>query len=420
MRCDPASCDPASCCDLATRAGAVLDIDLGAVAANWRYLAARSAPAACAAVVKANAYGLGMGPVAHALAAAGCRLFFVATLDEGIALRRALGAGMEIAILNGPLPGTAAEFVAHGLIPVLNHPGQIAEWTSCTPIPGLPGTQDPVRCHHPSLPRKRGRVREGVLAPGQKEGRGVQVPAILHVDTGMARLGLTPREFATFADDRPPIAWRAVISHLACADEPEHPLNARQHASFVAVTARMPRIPASLAASSGIFLGAAHHFDLVRPGAALYGVNPLPGRPNPLRPVVRLSAKIIQTREIDSGEPVGYGAAHVMRAPGRIATVAVGYADGWPRGLGGRGCGYIGDIRVPLLGRVSMDLLTFDVSAADPALSCPGMTIELLGPRYGVDDAAADAGTIGYEILTALGLRYHRVYRDSPAVANAR
>ncbi len=176
----------------------------------------------------------------------------------------------------------------------------------------------------------------------------------------------------------------------------------------------MPGVPASLAASSGIFLGAAHHFDLVRPGAALYGINPLPGRPNPLRRVVRLAGKIVQTREIDSGEPVGYGARHLMKAPGRIATVAVGYADGWLRSLSSRGCGYIGATRVPLLGRVSMDLLTFDVSAVDPALSCPGMTIELLGSRYGVDDAAADAGTIGYEILTALGARYHRVYRDSP------
>ena len=206
-----------------------------------------------------------------------------------------------------------------------------------------------------------------------------------------------------------------MISHLACADEPGHPLNATQRDRFAAVAARFPGVPASVAASSGIFLGAAHHFDLVRPGAALYGVNPIPGCPNPLRQVVRLAAKIIQTREIDSGESVGYGATHVMEAPGRIATVAVGYADGWLRSLSGRGGGYIGDARVPLLGRASMDLLTFDVSAVDPALTCPGMTIELLGPRYGVDDVAADAGTIGYEILTALGSRYHRVYRDSPA-----
>jgi alanine racemase len=351
-----------------------------------------------------------MGPVARALAEAGCRLFFVATLDEGIALRRELGAGFEIAVLNGPWSGTAAEFVAHGLTPVLNHPGQIEEWA----------TLDLSACPRLSLPRKRGKVREGILAAGEGAPCGADAaPAILHVDTGMARLGLTRREFAAFVEDRPPVAWRAVISHLACADQPEHPLNARQHTGFAAVAARMPGIPASLAASSGIFLGSAYHFDLVRPGAALYGVNLLSSQPNPLRGVVRLAANIIQRREIDSGESVGYGATHVMQAPGRVATVAVGYADGWSRRLGGRGCGYIGDTRVPLLGRVSMDLLTFDVSAVDPTLSCPGMTIELLGPRYGVDDAAADAGTIGYEILTALGLRYHRVYRASPAAAAA-
>ena len=231
----------------------------------------------------------------------------------------------------------------------------------------------------------------------------------------MARLGLTPREFAVLTESPPAIRWRAVMSHLACADEPDHPLNERQRARFAAVAARFPGVPASLAASSGIFLGPAFRFDLVRPGAALYGVNPQPGRPNPLLPVVRLSGKIVQVREIDSGESVGYGAAHVMEAPGRVATVAVGYADGWLRSLSGRGCGHIGGMRVPLLGRVSMDLVTFDVSAVDPALTRPGMTVELLGDQYGVDDAAADARTIGYEILTALGSRYHRIYRDPPA-----
>src|SRR5689334_1255320 len=235
------SCDPAS------RAGAVLEIDLGAVAANWRLLAGRAAPAACAAVVKANGYGLGAGPVARALAGAGCRLFFVATLDEGIALRGALGEGYEIAILNGPFPGTASELVAHDLIPVLNHPGQIAEWAKL----------DFSACPRPSLHRKRGRAREGVPASRKNEqGSGDQPTAILHVDTGMARLGLTSREFAALVDSRPAIAWRAVISHLACAEEPEHPLNRRQQDHFAAVASHFSGVPASLAASSGIFLGA--------------------------------------------------------------------------------------------------------------------------------------------------------------------
>jgi alanine racemase len=361
--------------DPASRAGAVLDIDLCGIVENWRLLARRAAPAQCAAVVKANAYGLGVGPVAHALAAAGCRMFFVATLDEGILLRQTLGPAPEIAIFNGPLPGTAAQFLPDRLIPVLNEPGQIKAWRQL----------------------------------------GARNPAILHVDTGMARLGLGAREFADLAEHPPPIVWRAVISHLACADDPGHPLNERQRARFAAIAAQLPGVPASLAASSGIFFGPSYHFDLVRPGAALYGVNPLPGRPNPLRQIMRLSAKIVQVRQIDSGEAVGYGAAHVMQAPGRAAIIGVGYGDGWMRSLSQRGCGFLAGARVPLLGRVSMDLLTFDVSAIPPALTYPGAVIELLGPNYGVDDLAADAGTIGYEILTALGPRYHRIYRDASA-----
>jgi alanine racemase len=368
--------------DPAVRAGAILEIDLGAIVANWRSLAAKAAPARCAAVVKANGYGLGAASVAMALARVGCRLFFVATLDEGIALRRALGQKTEIAILNGPLPGTAAEFAAENLVPVLNEPGQIEEW------------------------RRVAETHGGV-------------PAILHVDTGMSRLGLTAREFAVFADDLArckAIRWRALMSHLACADEPDHPLNQIQLQRFTSVRQRLTGVPASLAASSGIFLGPDYHADVVRPGAALYGVNPQLGSSNPLRPVVRLSGKILQIREIDRGESVGYGAAHIMEAPGRVATVAVGYADGWLRSLSHRGCGHIAGRRVPLLGRVSMDLLAFDVSAVDPAHANPGATIELLGDLYGVDDAAADAGTIGYEILTSLGSRYHRIYRDPAGI----
>jgi alanine racemase len=364
--------------DPASRAGAILEIDLGGIVANWHLLAQKAAPALCAAVVKANAYGLGAAPVARALQAAGCRLFFVATLDEGIALRAALGPEPEISVFNGPFPGTAPEFTRHQLIPVLNDPGQIEAWKS---QPGL--------------------------------------PAILHVDTGMSRLGLTAREFAALAGELPQsgIAWRAVISHLACADTPDHPLNEQQRTRFAAAARHMPGVPAGLAASSGIFLGPPYHLDLVRPGAGLYGVNPQPGGPNPLRQVVRLTGKILQIREIDRGESVGYGAAHVMETAGRVATVAVGYADGWLRSLSHRGCGYIAGKRISLLGRVSMDLVTFDVSAIEPALAHPGALVELLGEHYGVDDAAADAGTIGYEILTALGARYHRIYRD-PAATN--
>jgi alanine racemase len=280
-------------------------------------------------------------------------------------------------VLNGPPPESGAEFAACGLTPVLNDPSQIAQWeriaAACGPL-----------------------------------------PAMLHLDTGMARLGLTRREFDSLVDKicRPgPIRWQAVLSHLACADEPGHPLNPEQHTRFEALRCRMPGVRASLSASSGIFLGREYHLDLVRPGAALYGVNPQPGRPNRMRQIVRLKARILQIREVDPGQPVGYGATHIMAAAGRLATVAVGYADGWMRSLSGRGCGHIGGLRVPLIGRVSMDLAVFDVSAVDPSVARPGGFIELIGDDYDVDAAAADAGTIGYEILTALGRRYHRIYR---------
>jgi alanine racemase len=364
----------------ADRAGAILEIDLAGIAANWRLLARRVDPAGCAAVVKADAYGLGAQLVAPALAEAGCRRFFVATIDEGIALRKALPESTEIAVFNGLLPGCADDFIEFRLVPVLNDPGQIAEWRSAA----------------------------------SRHGKG---PAILHLDTGMARLGLTLGEFDRLAEElcRPdPIGWRALISHLACSDDPQHPLNDIQLDRFSAARRRLAQLPASLAASSGIFLGPEFHFDLVRPGAALYGVNPQPGKPNPMGQIVRLKGRILQIREVDRDQTVGYGASHVMAAPGRLATVAVGYADGWFRSVSQRGSGRVGGRRAPLLGRVSMDLVVFDVSGVDPALARAGGFIELLHEDYGVDAAAADAGTIGYEILTALGRRYHRVYRGAP------
>jgi alanine racemase len=359
----------------------VLEIDLAGIATNWRFLRERTAPAGCAAVVKADAYGLGALSVGSALAAAGCRLFFVATLGEAIALREVLPENCEIAVLNGPVPGSAEEFAEYRLIPLLNDPGQIADWRALG-------------------------ARRGAL------------PAILQIDTGMARLGLTPREFDSFVDAWPDdgaISWRALLSHLACADTPDHPLNEVQRLRFAAAHARLGRWPASLAASSGIFLGPRYHFDFVRPGAALYGVNPQPGTSNPMRQIVRLTGRILQIREVDEGQTVGYGAAHVMAAAGRLATVAVGYADGWLRSSSHRGAGELGGTRVPLLGRVSMDLAIFDVSGVDPALARPGGYIELLGEAHGVDAAASEAGTIAYELLAALGRRYHRVYRGGPS-----
>ncbi len=359
---------------LPDRAGTLLEIDLDAIAGNWRRLGAKLTPGClCAAVVKADAYGLGAAKVAPALAAAGCRLFFVATLDEGLALRRLLPK-VEIAVFNGLLPGTGPDFARGRLLPVLNDLGQIAAWRDFA-------------------------------------GRRGGLPAMLHIDTGMSRLGLSPRELAAAPDALAGVALRAVLSHLACADMPEEPLNAGQLAGFRAALALLPRAPASLAASSGIFLGPDYHFDITRPGAALYGVNPTPGQPNPMAQVIRLKGKILQVRDVDRGQTVGYGAAHRMDHAGRIATIAVGYADGWLRSSSHRGSVGIAGHRAPVIGRISMDLLTLDVTGIDPALTRPGGFVDLLDEDYGVDAAATAAGTIGYEVLTALGRRHHRIYR---------
>jgi len=357
-------------------AGAVLTVDLAAIAGNWRRLEDKTGQGRCAGVVKANAYGLGMARVAPALARAGCRVFFVAHIEEGVALRALLPAA-DIHVLNGALPGTEAEIRDARLVPVLNSLGDIERWQAFC-----------AKC-------------------------GEMLAADVHVDTGMARLGLPPSEFAVLAAEPARLSGirlSHVMSHLACADEPEHPLNGRQLADFRAALARLPRAAASFANSSGIFLGADYHFDLARPGIALYGGNPQPGRPNPMAQVVRLQGKILQVRDVDTPQTVGYGATHRFTGPGRVATVAVGYADGFLRALSNSGCGWFGDVRAPIVGRVSMDLITLDVGSVPPHLAAPGAMVDLIGPNSPIDDVAAAAGTIGYEILTGLGDRYHRVY----------
>ena len=362
-----------------SRAGAVLTIDLGAVARNYRTLRDRLKGAACAAVVKADAYGLGAKRIVRELAAAGCDTFFVATLSEAQGLRRALEARepFRIFVLNGALPGREPDFVAAGLVPVLNTPEQISDW--------------------------------GALARARK----TRLAAALHLDTGMSRLGLGGAETEALAAS--PTALEdidvaLVLSHLACADEPAHEMNALQLARFDRLRRWLPAAPASLANSSGIFLGPDYELDLVRAGVALYGANPCPGHPNPMAEVVHLQAKIVQVRYVDSPMTVGYGAAHRVVRPGRIATVPVGYADGWPRALSHRGAAYIAGIQVPLVGRVSMDLTTFDVTSVPEHLSRPGCAVELIGANAPIDEVAGAAGTIAYEILTRLGGRYRRVF----------
>jgi len=360
-------------------AGALLTIDLGALADNYRLLRGRLSGADCAAVVKADAYGLGAARVAAALWRAGCRQFFVAHLQEGVALRAALPADAEIFVLNGLMPGAEAACLTARLIPVLNSLAQVDGWTG--------------------LSRRQGRA----------------LPAVLQIDSGMARLGLAPVEVDLLANDPgrlDGIALRAVMSHLACADEPAHPANRAQLAMFEAQRRRLPPAPASFANSSGIFLGPDYHFDLARPGAALYGVAPVPGAPNPMRAVVRLDARVIQTRRIAAGDAVGYGHGFLATEPTRIATLAIGYADGWPRSIGRTGFAYVGGRALPIAGRVSMDSLTLDITTLPADMLKPGDFVELLGSHQSIDAVASAAGTIGYEILTSLGSRYRRRYLD--------
>lgn len=364
---------------------AVLTVDLDAIRANWRLLCERTAPAPCAAVIKANAYGLGAARVGPALQRAGCRQFFVAQLAEGVALRQALRdkpASATIFVLNGVLESERLSFEAHGLVPCLNDLGQVERWSQ--------------------FARRRGQP----------------LAAALHVDTGMNRLGLPPGELDTLAGEPDRLAGidlRLVMSHLACADETDHPMNRRQLDRFRAALARLPHAKASLAASSGIFLGRDFHFDLARPGVALYGANPTPSAPNPMAQVVRLQGKILQVRSVDRGETVGYGAAHRLTRPRRIATVGVGYADGFLRSSGDRGSAVLGGVAAPIVGRVSMDLITLDVSDAPDELARPGVMVDLIGRDAAgrgrtLEEVAADAGTIPYEILTGLGQRYERRY----------
>lgn len=358
-------------------AGALLRIDLDAVCDNWRALKARVGRADCAAVVKADAYGLGAARVAPALAAAGCRHFFVAHLGEGIALRPLLPAAATVYVLHGAPPGAEAECAAHGLVPVLNSAPQIEGW----------------------------RALAGRL--------GRRLPAIVQVDTGMARLGLSGQELQALAADPQGLQGIEpvfVMSHLACAEDQSHPANAEQLARFVAARRLLPPAPASFANSSGIFLGADWHFDLARPGAALYGVAPVAGAPNPMRPVLRLQAKVMQTRSVAHGEPVGYGYSWRATGAARIATVSVGYADGWLRSQSNRGVAWWNGHALPLVGKVSMDTATFDISALPPGALAPGDRVDLLNAEHGVDEIAARAGTIGYEMLTSLGRRYARSY----------
>jgi alanine racemase len=362
-------------------AGAVLTIDLSALKDNWRRLAGHAARAECGAAVKGNAYGLGIVPVATALWEAGCRSFFVARPKEGEELRRILREA-TIYVLDGLFAGQAEFYAKLDLRPALISIAEAREWAGF------------------------GRVY------------GRKLPCALHVDTGINRLGFSVPEFAGLLEDNfvmEGLNLTLLMSHLACADDPPHPLNARQRDAFIEVRRRLPGIPASLANSSGIFLGEGYVHDLVRPGIALYGGNPTPGANNPMRAVTRLEGTVMQVRHVGRGESVGYGATWEAPRPSRIAILGAGYKDGVPRSLGSRRSDgpaqvHLGGRRCPVVGRISMDMMAIDITDLAPQTVARGSRAEILGPNIAIDEAAAWAGTISYELLTRMGSRYARLY----------
>ncbi|MEW5249011.1 alanine racemase [Microbulbifer discodermiae] len=363
----------------------LLSIDLESIAANYQDLAGRLADGSrCGAVVKANAYGLGMEHVAPALYRRGCRDFFVATQAEGEQLRALLGSDVSIAVFTGVRPGNEGRCIGSGLLPVLFTLPQVRAW---------------------------------VEACGRA---GVAAPSVLKVDTGMTRLGMTAEDFDVLLQDLPLLRAaniRLLMSHLACADQSQHPLNRVQLENFSRAAERLrerlPQVRLSLTNSSGIFLGPEYHFDIARPGSALFGINPTPGRENPMRAVVELSLPVVQTRYVSQRRQVGYGATQSVDAGTWLAVARGGYADGILRSQAGRGCGWACGRRLPMVGRVSMDSATYDISALEPADRDALQTIQVLNTELTVDEIAAHAGTIGYEILTGLGHRYHRRYLGS-------
>ncbi len=373
--------------------GGVLTIDLAAIVTNWQALSRRVLPADCAAVVKADAYGCGVEPVTAALAAAGCRTFFVAHVAEAGAVRAAVPEAV-IYVLNGIAPGGADAFARTDARPVIGSMPEFLEWDAFRTATGWRGG------------------------------------AALHFDTGMNRLGLSIEEASIFTPrvKKPDHGVTLVMSHLACADTPDHPRNAAQIEAFRELRFQFRGIATSLANSSGIFLGPAAHCDVVRPGAALFGVNPTPASQNLMAPAVRLEARVAQVREIARGATVGYGAAFTAAKPARIAIVSAGYADGYLRAGGGRNNdkpgtkpskrgdtaaaqAIIADQRCPIVGRISMDLMAFDVTDLPPQAVHRGTVATLIGDGITVDELASWSGTIGYEVLTNLGRRYRRVWK---------
>ncbi|NDA46613.1 MAG: alanine racemase [Alphaproteobacteria bacterium] len=368
-----------NCSPPASEAQAILTLDLAALVANWRFLAQRVGSAECSAVIKADAYGIGLEQALTPLLKAGCRSFFVAHVSEGVRARRmAPDQDIKIYLLNGLMLSseTLDQIAQHHLIPVISSLSQWQFWNE----------------HEVSK----------------------DLPYVLHVNTGMNRLGLQMDEALSLAGRAKP---ELIMSHFVSSEIASDPQNEQQIKSFDVLRQAFPGIRASLANSSGIFLPQQPYYDLVRPGYALYGGNPCPDQPNPMRNVVSLSAPILQVREIKRGESVGYNGTWTAQRPTILATLGLGYADGFLRsGSGPNGKsgaeGWLGGSPCPVVGRISMDLTILDVTDAPDSDVRPGALVELLGPHRSIDDLANRSGTIGYEILTSLGWRYHRIYQD--------
>lgn len=356
--------------------GGDITVDLGALVENYNHLKSRAAPADLAAVVKADAYGLGAPVVVRALLGAGCRRFFVAHLDEGLAVR-GVTSDAEIYVLNGLWEGAEATAVQGNIVPVLNSLEQLLRWRKAA------------------------------------QGLGRKLPAVLQIDTGMARLGLPAEEVAQVVAD--PALLDAfdlhyVMSHFACADDQASPVTSDQALAFEALVNSLPPAPRSIANSAAGLSQTHRPGDLVRAGLALYGGAPFSDGSNPMRPVLKVRARVVQIRRVQAGAGVGYGHTYHAETPRQIATIAVGYADGWPRNLSNRGAAYLGDKRLPIVGQVSMDSMMVDVSALEPGELQGGDYVELIGPQQSIEDVAALSGTISYEILTNLSRRFSRRY----------
>ncbi|MEP3049287.1 MAG: alanine racemase [Roseibium sp.] len=362
--------------------GGRLTIDLDAIAANWAFLKSKLKDGSeCAATIKANAYGTGQEQVAKRLSEAGCNTFFVAVLTEAVSLRKTLPNAV-IYVLDGLFPGTSRHFTDNRLRPILGSLLELQEWVEVC------------------------------------RSTGSNLEAAIHVDTGIHRLGLSPVEFSDALgnpDFMGNFTPTLIMSHLACGSEPDHPMNRRQLELFKKVTDPFAPIARSLANSAGVFLGPDYHFDLARPGISLYGGKAIDTMPNPMRPVAKVEARIMIVRDVPTGDTIGYGANQTAMRPLKNAVVAAGYADGMIRRAGSTdaapgGFGMIDGHKVPILGRISMDMITLDVTDVPEYLLKRGAFVEMLGPNVAAADLAAYAETIDYEYLTSLGRRFERVY----------